>query len=135
MKHSVQWYIPSHIISMEIEGDISLEDLANINHDLMCLLDEGNAPVYLFVNDTKVGKFPLQLRQVQSACEFLRHPSIEYVVGIGEVNPMKKYFIPMVAKITNSNYERCHTIENALAFVDTQDSNNDYIASDSSVSA
>jgi len=120
MGHKAQWYIP-HIIQMDIVGDILLEDLGKINCDVMRLLDDSSEPVYLFVNDEQIGRFPLQLRKIQSEFKFLQHPSLKIIVSIGEVNPLVKYFFPMVAKITNTEFERCNTIDEALALVHMQD--------------
>lgn len=124
MAHKAQWHIPSHIIQMDIEGDIVLDDLAKINQDVMCLLDDSDDnTIYLFVNDTKIGRFPLQLRKIQSEFKFLQHPALELIVSIGEVNPLVKYFFPMVAKITNTQFVRYNTIEEALDFVHSQTPN------------
>ncbi len=123
MAYKAQWYTPSHIIKMDIEGDIALDDLAKINQDLMRLLnDNSDNTIYLFVDDTKIGRFPLQLRKIQSEFKFLKHPALERIISIGEVNPLVKYFFPMVAKITNTQFERYTTIEEALDFVQTQES-------------
>ncbi len=91
MAYKAQWYAPSHIIKMDIEGDIALDDLTKINDDLMCLLnDNSDNTIYLFVDDTHIGRFPLQLRKIQSEFKFLQHPALELIVSIGEVNPLVK---------------------------------------------
>lgn len=121
MPHTIEWYLPKRIVFMYVEGNFTLENFSDVSNGLIELFDEGEAPIYLLVDDSQVEKIPIKLRHIQTQFEFMRHPSLGWIVSIGDANPLLNYIIPMVTKIIGIKFVRYKTMEEALNFIKKQD--------------
>ncbi|MEQ8676044.1 MAG: hypothetical protein RLP44_01975 [Aggregatilineales bacterium] len=117
MAHNVNWYIENRIIYFHVYGDVSTSELSEINTKIDACLDVGHAPVHLIVNDSDTDKMPANIRELKKNLTFMSHPNIGIAVGVGEVNPVLRFLLPIVVKMAGINYVRRHTIAEALDYI------------------
>lgn len=122
MAHTIEWLSFPRILHVALYGDLQLEDIENFSDDVIKHLDEGQAPVHIIVSDSEVGRPPINLNKLRQAAKFVQHPSLGWQVGIGSVNPVVHYIAPMMMKIVGVKLVRRDTKEEALAFLQKQDS-------------
>jgi hypothetical protein len=121
MSFEVSWYLPKRIIHVQILAEIGLAQVTEMVELASKLMQEGTAPVHVLLNDAKGGRPPISLKELQSRLEMVRHPSVGWVVGIGEVDPVAKFLIPLLMKIVRLDYVRVMTLDDGLNFLSKQD--------------
>ena len=117
MSHTVEWLLSERVILVNLEGDLTIDDLEDFSNDIVSLLEEGQSPVHIMISDANVGKIPVQLNQVQKKLGFIRHPALGWLVAVGEVNPLINYIVPTIMKIAGVSYARRHSQEDALRLI------------------
>jgi hypothetical protein len=121
MSFEVSWYLPKRIVHVHIFGELGLNQVTEMAELASKLMQEGDAPIHILLDDAKGGRPPISLKELQSRLELARHPSIGWVVGIGEVDPVAKFLIPLLMKIVRLDYVRVMTLEDGLNFLSKQD--------------
>jgi hypothetical protein len=121
MSFEVSWYLPKRIIHIHVLGELGLNQVTEMADAASKLLQEGDAPVHILLDDAKGGRPPISLKELQSRLELVRHPSVGWVVGIGEADPVAKFLIPLLMKIIRLDYVRVMTLEEGLHFLSKQD--------------
>lgn len=121
MSYTVEWYIPSRLIYLNIWGDITLEEIEVVNADVVRLLDQGDSPVHLLGRDQDVDKMPVNLRELQKRFNLVSHPTLGWIVGVGEVNPVLNFVFPMLMKIARVDFVRRSTLVDAEDFLKKND--------------
>lgn len=121
MSHTVEWYIPSRLIYLDIWGDVTLEEIEAVNAEVVRLLDQGDSPVHLLGRDQDVGKMPVNLRELQKRFTLVNHPTLGWIVGVGEVNPVLNFLFPMLMKIARVDFVRRLSLAGAEDFLKNND--------------
>lgn len=122
MTHRIEWLAFPRILYVELYGDLRLEDLEAFSRDTIQHLDEAETTVHMIIDDSKVGKPPLQIKKIQEALEYTRHPLLGWQVAIGLVNPIVNYVAPKVMRLIGVKLVRYRTKEEALEFLSEKDS-------------
>lgn len=71
MPYSISWYLEPHIISVQYEGDVSLEEFMEAEAAL-ANFSKGLAKVYTLVDMSRLGKVPLNIAGLSKAFEGTR---------------------------------------------------------------
>jgi hypothetical protein len=121
MAHKIQWLFYPRILHVELYGDLDFDNLQQFNDELVTHLEQGEAPVHVIIDDTNVGKPPLQLGKLKRILPYIQHPSLGWQVGIGTVNPLVNYMAPMLMKLARVSFIRRQTQEEALQALVKQD--------------
>jgi hypothetical protein len=121
MLFELSWYLPKRVIHVHILGMLELSDVEAMSQAVAAFMEEGTAPVHILLDDAKGGRPPISLKEMQARMEIANHPSIGWIVGVGEADPVAKFLIPLLMKIVNMKYTRVATIEDGLNFLAKQD--------------
>ena len=121
MSFEISWYLPKRIIHIHVLGELGLSQVSEMAEIVSKLMQESTEPVHILLDDAKGGRPPISLKELQSRLELVRHPSVGWVVGIGEADPVAKFLIPLLMKIVRLDYVRVMTLEDGLSFLNKQD--------------
>lgn len=64
MAHDTSWYIPQRAILQRVSGELTIEEMAQINKELETYLDQGIPLVHILIDVTKVEKYPTSVHQI-----------------------------------------------------------------------
>ena len=126
MPIELSWYIPSRIVHMHVVGEVDLNDLDIMSQDLQRMVDEGVAPVHIFLDDAEGGRPPTSLSQMKSRLAWVQDDALGWIIGIGEANPVANFLIPLLLKVMKIDFRRCKTLDEGVAFLETQDKTLEY---------
>lgn len=121
MSHSINWYIEKRIIYFQVSGDISMEEIFEGNSKIEAFLNEGNAPVHIIVDDEDVKKMPINIRELNGKFTAMRNPNVGRIIEIGQLNPLLRYLMPMIAQLARINLIHRTTVADAMEYLANTD--------------
>lgn len=121
MLYEISWYIPKRVIHIHILAELDLKTLEEMSHIVFEMLEEGLPPIHILLDDAKGGRPPISLKELQARLGIVKHPSIAWVIGIGEGDSVAKFLVPLFMKVMTVNYTRVPNIESALVFLNKTD--------------
>lgn len=121
MSFEIRWYFPKRIIYIHLLGELGLAEVEQMSRESLTFIQEGIAPVHILLDDSKGGQPPISLKELKSRLEIASHPSVGWIVGIGEVDQVAKFLIPLLMKILKLQYLRVENLDAALNFLSRQD--------------
>ncbi len=124
MPYKYNWYIKGHIVSAEVWGDQTLEELEASNADLIQLIEEYDNPkVHVIFNDEKLNSIPVSLLKMRQTLTYGTHPKLGWVVMTGDKeNTIADFLMVMLAKLIRARYIRVKSFDAALNYLRRVDS-------------
>lgn len=83
MPYTIEWYIPQRVLRGAVWGTQTLEELTESNQKMMSLLDEGTPLVHFILDDSRLERTPVNLKQLQNTLAFGRHRSLGWILLVG----------------------------------------------------
>jgi len=117
MSFEISWYIPERVIFVRITGELDINAVEEMAKAAREEIEIGIAPIHILLDDTKGGRPPISLNQLKSRLEIAKNPSLGWIIGIGETDPVAKFLIPLLMNIMNISFTRVASIEDALKFL------------------
>lgn len=121
MSFELKWYLSKRIILARLTGELDLDQVEALAKNIYLLIDEGIAPVHILIDDTKGGRPPISLNQLKARLTWAEHPSLGWVVAIGEADPVAKFLVPLLMKIMKIEFVRYPTLLAAVEFLKKRD--------------
>jgi hypothetical protein len=117
MPYKVSWYQPQRIAVIQVEGLLTTPEVQSLIADAGTYVAEGT-PLVHFLVDTRT------LQKVESVPEALKvvqgnppHPNMGWMIVVGKMNPLVKFFLDFVGLLTKSRYRRFDAMPEALTFL------------------
>ena len=118
MSYEIGWLVEEKVIELHVSGDIASEILFAASRDIIVLMDSSTAPlVHLIVNETDMGNFPKQIKNVMDAAEFINHPKMGWFLIYGNDSPFLNFLSPMVARVARLRHRRFQNGADAYNFL------------------
>jgi hypothetical protein len=119
MPSEASWYQDQRVIYWRVWGQITLEDIAQINKDQQKLLSVGTAPVHTISSIGDVDRFPTDLRQLKEALDGVNHPHLGWTLVVGPTTPLKRFVTMTVTQmiIPDARLRMFNTMEEAVEFL------------------
>ena len=117
------WYIPSQILHIKVSGDNDITELQKFGDRARQLLQEGQAPVHILLDDAHAAPPPVNINALKDALN-LRSVDIQslgWVIGIGEGNVIARAIFPVLTKVLGIQYTRLATLDDAIDFLQYRD--------------
>jgi hypothetical protein len=105
---------------VQISGDITLEDIAEINDEIVALLYAGRAPIHMVTDLKHLGKFPFDLIGVRRAATYLQHPKLGLSVAYG-VARLASSFAQLLTQIAGVKLRFVQSYADALKHLMAED--------------
>lgn len=83
MPHTVEWLIQGRIIAVQVNGNITLQDVADIDQKTIALLDSAQTTVHIIADLEALGKFPFDVIGMRRTATYLQHPQLGLIVAYG----------------------------------------------------
>jgi hypothetical protein len=119
MAYKVAWQIEKQVILLSLSRESSVEDFRAFAREIASeYLDSANSPVHVFVDMTRLEKFPYQLAKLRAVTGSLfGHPALGKVVLVGRANPLAQCVIDTLARTFHAECIRSANQAEALAKV------------------
>jgi hypothetical protein len=75
----------------------------------------------------------MNLGEMQRMLEIYKHPSLGWVISVGNKNPLFQFFASVIAQIYRARARRFNTIQEALDFLREQDTTLNWDEADNTV--
>jgi hypothetical protein len=76
MAVEISWHIEKRMILVDVDGNLSIEELEQMSKDIETLLDEGEAPVHIIFDLSHASPRPVKASEISKASQFLKHPKL-----------------------------------------------------------
>ena len=117
MPYKISWYQPDRVVLMKVEGLLTTAEVQALIAEAGTYVAEGT-PLVHFLVDTrglqKIESVPEALKVVQGNPP---HPNMGWMLVVGKMNPLVKFFLDFVGLLTRSRYRRFDTMPELLAFL------------------
>lgn len=126
MQSKVGWYIPQKIIYIEYPSNLDVSTLIHLQEQVIVLLNEVDHPVYVVSNLTNIETYPVNVSQIKTVVELIRHPN-NIAINVNK-NRAIKFISSMVPKLLRSQLPMKDflSIREAVAYIKSQDSSIDW---------
>ena len=117
MPYTISWYLPNRIVMLKVEGLLTTAEIRSLIGDALPFVNEGKPLVHFLVdtqNLQKIESIPEGLKVVQGNPP---HASMGWMLVIGKMNPLIKFFLDFVGLLTKSRYNHFDTLPEALNFL------------------
>ena len=116
----------------KLDSNVTLEDLAAFNTDIIHFLDAGMSPVHLIIDVDKVGSIPLSISTIVKHLSFRSHPKIGWII-ISNPPGYMKMIATIVFQLVRVRMRMVNTLPEALNFLREMDISLDWKQADNSV--
>lgn len=117
MAAKMSWYFGSKVVLCALSGRVTPDDLKQIDNQAAQYLNQGKAPVHVFVDVRKLEKFPRNLFQVKTILQTLRSRPLGWEVLIGRQTLLVRFVAWLVAQASGTHLQMVDTLEQAVAFL------------------
>jgi len=119
MPYKHNWYIEGHIVSAEVWGDQTLDEMDQSNADLLEFIEEFDHPtVHVIINDDRLNSIPVSLINLRETLTYSTHPKLGWVVMTGvPKNSIVDFLVGMLAKLVRARYIRVQSFDEALNYL------------------
>ena len=116
MPASASWYQQGRIIYATVEGNLTMDEVVAVNQMVTQLLQEGQAPVHLIVDASKLDKFPIDLKRFASATSYLKEPHLGKMAVISNQGGFVKFFASIITQAARIEMKMFDKVEDGLTF-------------------
>lgn len=118
--YSLTWLIEGRIAYIEGSGNLTDDEVINLDQQMLAYLEQATATKIHFLFDTRdIDGLP-GLKYL-SAMEAPDHPAMGWQIVIGDMNPMVKFMVTMVAKINRARFQLVDSYVEALELLQKVD--------------
>jgi hypothetical protein len=118
------WLLENKVSLLAFSGEVTLDELQEGNSIGIALME--TSPETLLVHSihdaSNITSFPNNLKAVMDVTRTSReHPQMGWSVSVGLVDPITRFVVTMVEKVTRSRQRYTDTLEEALTFLNQVD--------------
>jgi hypothetical protein len=113
MPYEAYYQTQRRVIYTRLAGNLSLEDVKNLNDADTGLLRAGTNSVHIIFDTTQLNQMNIDLRRMEQAIQFAREPQLGWVIIIGS-NPIARYLGSIVMRTGRANFRFVETMGEAL---------------------
>jgi hypothetical protein len=115
MPYDVSWYVEKRIVYVEFHQTLLLEELPPLFAAVMQLRDEGESPVHIFANLSRMEKFPVSLPAIQQVSPLMNGFGVAIIYGVRQqilffILKVAASFIEIEARVVGTEDEALHMI-------------------------
>lgn len=114
----VDWYVKDHVVLAEVSGDISVEDVADLNDQILALMGDGQTQVHIIMNVTHLGRTPTHLLKLREASHVLGNERVGWIIMVGLQNQFVNFLGSMLTQLGQmSRYRVMASVDEAYAYL------------------
>lgn len=117
MPASMHWHIPGRVLYQRLYGDLTLEDIHQLNRDFLQMrASEGTGKVHSILDVRDVGEFPRQLRELNGILTPDATGTSGWMVVV-TTNPLIRFIASVTVHLAQLRMHTCTQVEDAERFL------------------
>ena len=123
MPIEVSWFVPGRVVLARGYGIVTRDENTESDRLVMQYIDRGTPPVHVIIDVTPVDDFPMYTAQeeIQKSREFLKHQQLGWGILCGTSNPVVRFLVSIVTRISRVNFRMFENYDEALQFLKEHD--------------
>lgn len=121
MSLSKNWLIQDRVIKVDIEGEVTSDDLLGFNDEMEAAVASGTAPVHVIADITGLDKVSVGPQAAIKGSQYMKQPNIGIIVLAGATG-LVDALIPVVSAVIPMNLKRAANADAALELLQSEDS-------------
>lgn len=118
MTARIAWYTPDRVLLIRFQGDVTTDELMQINRQITGYLDSADAQlVHLIIDQRDIGSVPGNVMSLTRTMTFIQHPRLGWVLRFGDIHPIIRFMAAVVMQAASVRFRNFHTLEEALNFL------------------
>jgi hypothetical protein len=113
---TLDWYIPDRVVLVTFAGDITRDDLLDVDevllHDFFDATPAEN--VHVIFDNTQASSLPEV--SIHKQLQFVDHPKLGWSVSHGD-SPLTRFFLSSVAQLTGIKFRTCQSMDQCVNFL------------------
>lgn len=107
MSYEYSWYDYPNVLELKFKGDLSLDQLRELNAELLDYYDKSDRTVTLIVDATDAKKLPNDLVNIRLITQdVLAHPNSGPAIMLGfKQNAILKFLVNVIAQLISKQYK------------------------------
>ncbi len=124
MPYEARWLKTKRVILERLYGNVTLDEVRHVNHELMSLYEQGIAPIHLICDLTGIETYPTGVADVRHTNNSLMTKDTGWVIIVTSDNPAIRFAAMAVSHVILvgvAQFRIFETFEPALAFLKEQE--------------
>jgi hypothetical protein len=122
MAITTSWFMSGRVVLVNIEGDITPQDIIDSNTAITNCIRAGEPPVYLIVDTDRMGHFPTNINQFKQMISYLGEPNLRAIVVIGRaVNVLARFMASVLLQIARVELKVVNDMDEAVTYLNRLD--------------
>ena len=117
MPYQLGWYIEGRVIYRRLWGSLTEDEFRDYFERCVDLLDSGQAPIHLFINDGPLEHLPISPTLGKHNRQIIRHRSLGWTISIGRPHEVIRLITLLPRKIMRLRWRWFDSPEPAKAFL------------------
>lgn len=107
MSYEYSWYEHPNVLELKFTGDLSLDELRQLNAELLAYYNQSDMPVTLIVDATDAKKLPNDLVNIRLITQdVMAHPNSGPAIMVGfKQNAILKFLVNVIAQLISKQYK------------------------------
>ena len=120
MPFTSRWLIENRVVYTEVFGKLTAQEAAEMSEAHAKFLDAGTKPVHIIGDAQQIESVPVNMRQYTQMGQYLRHPSLGWVVIVGGQS-FVNFVVSMLGQVLHMRSATRDSLDEALNFLAAQD--------------
>jgi hypothetical protein len=122
MPYIVQPLVDRRVVMISVSGSLSLPEIRARGQEVNALLSEGESPVHIVIDTTRLVDYPLSPSKIFEASPFLSNANLGEVPVYGVTSLLLTTFLNVFGLMTTFHYHLVQSLPEALDFLRARDS-------------
>lgn len=120
MAYELNWMVENRVIYERLSGNITLDEIREVGKLVSEHVAVGTPLVHLVADLTEVGKFPMNLREINNMFENPHRERFGWMIGITN-NQLVRFFGTMIPQLQGARMRMFTSVDEALRFLQSVD--------------
>lgn len=122
MAYSVRWQIPKKVIHIQFSGEVRLEEARSLTLELLKMVEEGQDPVHLITDQSKVSISAINtMGLVDTFSPLLKNTKLGWCLFYGTQHRFIYFITQVISNLSRIKYRQVANLEAGLAFLQEKD--------------
>jgi hypothetical protein len=120
MAYELSWVVPSRIMLIKLEGEVSIEEMTQMIDETHAHVNSGQAPVHILIDAANLHNKPVNFQQINQISTSMANPSTGWWVLVN-AGKMVGFTASVLSKLVGVKLKTAATIKEARTILERVD--------------
>lgn len=112
MTYQISWYLEKRIVVLTTEAVLALDELPGLFEGIQQFRDDGNYPVHIISDFSRLEKFPVSLAAIRQVTPAMRGFGVNVIIGVR--NPVLHFLLNAFSQFSSLEIRVSEDLSEAL---------------------